>query len=65
MPHHWFKCFRKKKKGSCLFSFATARWEKPKKSLSLDWVENFAEGNKGLLLRSGAMAEGVERAAKC
>ena len=31
-----------------------------KKSLSSDWAENLAESNKVLLLRPGAMAEGVE-----
>ena len=45
-------------------SSETARWKKPKKSLSSDWAENLAESNKGLLLRPGAMAEGVERVAK-
>ena len=30
----------------------------------LDWAENLGESNKGLLLRPGATAEGVERAAK-
>ena len=39
--------------------------KKSKKSLSSDWAENLAESNKGLLLRPAAMAEGVERAAKC
>ena len=28
------------------------------------WAENLAESNKGLLLRPGAMVEGVERAAQ-
>ena len=50
--------------GSCSFLSATARRKKSKKSLSSDWAENLAESNKGLLLRPGAMAEGVERAAK-
>ena len=35
-----------------------------KKSLISDWVENLADSNIGLILRPGAMAEGVERAAK-
>ena len=43
---------------------ATARRKKSKQSLSSDWAENLAESNKGLLLRPGAMVEGVERAAK-
>ena len=38
--------------------------KKSKKLLSSDWAENLTESNKGLLLRPGAMAEGVERAAK-
>ena len=37
---------------------------KAKKSLSSDWAENLAESTKKLLLRPGAMVEGVERAAK-
>ena len=40
-----------------------ARRKKPKKSLSSDWAENLAEGDKGLF-RPVAMAEGVERAAE-
>ena len=54
----------KKRRGRVGFSPATARREKPKKSLSSDWAENLADSNKGLILRPGAMAEGVERAAK-
>ena len=38
--------------------------EEAEKSSSSDWAENLAESNKVLLLRPGAMAEGVERAAK-
>ena len=53
-----------KKEGLCPFLSATARRKKSKKSLSTDWAENLAESNKGLLLRPGAMVEGVERAAK-
>ena len=45
--------------GSCPFLSATARLKKSKKLLSSDWAENLAESNKGLLLRPGAMAEGV------
>ena len=54
----------KKRRGHIGFSPATARRKKPKKSLSSDWAENLADSNKGLILRPGAMAEGVERAAK-
>ena len=54
----------KKKERSGPFSSATARRKEPIKSLSSDWTENLAESNIGLLLRSGAIAEGVERAAK-
>ena len=50
--------------GSCPFLSATARRKKSKKLLSSDWAENLAESNKGLLLRPGAMTEGVERATK-
>ena len=39
-----------------------ARRKKSKKLLSSDWAENLVESNKGLLLRPGAMVEGVERA---
>ena len=53
-----------KKEGLCPFSSAMARRKKSKKSLSSGWAENLAESNKGLLLRPGAMVEGVERAAK-
>ena len=49
MPQDWFKCLRKKKR-SCLFLSATARRRQPKKSFSLDWAENLAESNHGLLL---------------
>ena len=35
----------KKKERSYPFSFAMARWRKPKKSLSSDWAENLAESN--------------------
>ena len=34
--------------------------EEAEKSSSSDWAENLAESNKVLLLRPGAMAEGVE-----
>ena len=56
----------KKRRGRVRFSPATARRKKPKKkkSLSSGWAENLADSNKGLILRPGAMAEGVERAAK-
>ena len=64
MPQDWFKCLRKKGKGRVGFSPATARRKKPKKSLSSNWVENLADSNKGPILRPGAMADGVERAAK-
>ena len=47
-----------KTEGSCPFLSAMARQKKSKK-LSLDWAENLAESNKGLLLRPGAMVEGV------
>ena len=40
------------------------RRSQKKNSLSSDWAENLADSNKGLILRPGAMAEGVERAAK-
>ena len=36
-----------KKKGSCLFSSATARRKKPKDSFSSDWAEELAESDKG------------------
>ena len=39
----------KKRRGRVGFSPATARREKPKKSLSSDWAENLAESNKGLI----------------
>ena len=51
-----------KKKKSCPFSSPTARRKKPKKSFSSHLAENLAVGDK--ILRLGAMAEGVERAAK-
>ena len=54
----------KKRRGRVGFSPATARQKKPKESLSSDWAENLADSNKGLILRPGAMAEGVKRAAK-
>ena len=44
------------------FCLQRQRRKKSKKSLSSDSAENLAESNKGL--RPGAMAEGVERAAK-
>ena len=50
--------------GSCPFLSVTARRKKPKKLISSDWAETLAESNKGLLLRPGAMVEGVERTAK-
>ena len=62
MPQDWFKCLRKKEE-VLQFSSATARRKKLKKYFSSDWAENLAESDKGLL-RPGAMAEGVERAAK-
>ena len=37
----------KKKKRSCPFSSATARWKKPKTLFSSDWAENLAESDKG------------------
>ena len=49
----------KKRRGRVRFSPAMAR-----RKLSSDWAENLADSNKGLILRPGAMAEGVERAAK-
>ena len=64
MPQDWFKCLRKKRRGRVGFSTGTARRKKPKKSLSSDWADNLADSNKGLILRPGAMAEGVESAAK-
>ena len=41
-----FKCLRKKKKRSCLFSPGTARRKKAKKSFSSDWAEKLAESDK-------------------
>ena len=65
MPQNWFKCLQKKRRGQVRFSPAAARRKKLKKKLlSSDWAENLADSNKGLILRPGAMAEGVERAAK-
>ena len=49
MLQDWFKCLRKKRSRIRFCLFLS---------------ENLAESNKGLLLRPGAMAEGVERAAK-
>ena len=64
MPQDWFKCLRKKKR-SCLFFACNGKVEEAKKNLlSSDWAENLADSNIGLILRPGAMAEGVERAAK-
>ena len=40
----------RKKKRSCPFSTATARWKKPKKSFSSYWAENSAESDKGSYL---------------
>ena len=55
-----------KKKRSCPFFACNGKGEEAKKkSLSSDWAENLAGSNEGLILRPGAMAEGVERAAKC
>ena len=64
MPQDWFKCLRKKEKVVSIFGLQRQGGRSQKKLLSSDWAENFADGNKGLILRPGAMAEGVERAAK-
>ena len=58
MPQDWFKCLQKNRRGRVGFSPAT------KKSLRSDWAENLADSNKGLILRPGAVAEGVEQAAR-
>ena len=65
MPQDWFKCLRKKEEVVSVFRLQrqSGRSQK-KKSLSSDWAENLADSNKGLILRPGAMAGGVERAAK-
>ena len=47
-----------KYKGRVHFLSATGRRKKLKKSLSSNWAENLVESN------TGAMVEGVERAAK-
>ena len=54
----------KKRRGRVRFSPATQGGRSQKKSLSSDRAENLADSNKGLILRPGAIAEGVERAAK-
>ena len=65
MPQDWLKCLRKKEEVMSVFRLQRqgGRSQK-KKSLSSDQAENLADSNKGLILRPGAMAEGVERAAK-
>ena len=40
------------------------RRSQKKNSLSSDWAENLADSDKELILRPGALAEGVELAAK-
>ena len=60
----WFKCLRKKEEVVSVFRLQRQGGRSQKKSLSSDWAENLADSNKGLILRPGAMAEGVERAAK-
>ena len=68
MPQDMVQMPSKKRRGRVRFPPATGRRKKPKKkkkiSLSSDWAENLADSNKCLILRPGAMAEGVERAAK-
>ena len=64
MPHDWFKCLRKKEEVVPVFRLQRQGGRSQKKSLSSDWAENLVDSNKGLILRPGAMAEGVERAAK-
>ena len=54
----------KKRRGRVRFCLQRQGGRSQKKSLSSDWAENLADSNKGLILQPGAMAEGVERAAK-
>ena len=63
--HKVFSCNTCRKIGSNAFEKKKRQGGRSqKKSLSSDWAENLADSNKGLILRPGAMAEGVERAAK-
>ena len=64
MLQGWFKCLRKNRRVVSVF-VCNGKAEEVEKSLSLDCAENLAESDKGLLLRPGAMTEGVERAANC
>ena len=57
------RCLRKKKEEVVLV-FRLQRQGGRSQKLSSDWAENLADSNKELILRPGALAEGVELAAK-
>ena len=51
--------FEKKKRSCPFFHLQRQGGRSQKKLLSSDWAENFADSNKGLILRPEAIAEGV------